>query len=193
MVALAFSRASIVAQTILVFTLRKLADAVDSSAAPNVTQLGHTVNWYTYFNQHFKKVKGISSYHHFIFSTDYPGTVQVNEFADGPQDAIEILKAGAAPQLSAAHLPDLLPGGGLTREGERSTCSGKSESSSPPRFRMSCALNQVMTRTIKQSGSVCARVFFSFTLQTFLFLNFENGTLNTHSMLFLMDISWHRL
>ena len=47
--------------------------------------------------------------------------MQVDVSADGPQEAVNILKAGAAPQLSAAHLPDLLPRGGLTREEERST------------------------------------------------------------------------
>ena len=67
MVALAFSSRSIVAQTF--YTIRQLAEAVDSSAAPYVTRLGHTVNWYTwdtYVGQDFKKVKRISSYHHFI-------------------------------------------------------------------------------------------------------------------------------
>ena len=100
-----------------IFTLEQLAATVDSSATPNVAQLGG-VNWYAwdqYFNTRFKKIKGISKLQHFSFDAEKPGEVLTKKTVTSPPTTVQILKVDAH-QLSAAELPQLLPRGGMTQD-----------------------------------------------------------------------------
>ena len=101
-----------------IFTLGQLEDVLNQSATCSVAQPGRDVNYYewdTFFDQHFKKIKGISKHHHFKFVSTEPGKVTVQELRKSPPKTVTILKTSVA-ELKAAGLPNLLPRGGITAE-----------------------------------------------------------------------------
>jgi len=82
-----------------VSSLQDIADAVNSSADVNVAQLVGTqdggmvvpmYDWATYLGEHFSKMPGMKSYHHF-FSASTPGVVTVKEFSDSQSSTFKLL------------------------------------------------------------------------------------------------------
>ena len=69
--------------------------------------------WDSFLVGHFKPIKGIRGYHHFVFDSERPGVVMVKETVDGPEQEVSILTTSKAAVLSAG-LPDILPAAGLS-------------------------------------------------------------------------------
>ena len=88
-----------------------IADVVDKSAVCNVPQLVHTEDteivptrdWRTFLLPHFRKIPGIKQYHHFRFSSSFPGTMFVRHHADTTETSLPILRDDWHP------IPDHLP------------------------------------------------------------------------------------
>lgn len=99
------------------YTLQQLTAAVNNSASCNVADQDGVVwyEWDKFFDGFFKKVKGISQYHHFTFDSAAAGEVQARALADNPPEAHAILKVDKS-QLSRHQLPPVLPSAGLTDE-----------------------------------------------------------------------------
>ena len=77
-------------------SLFDIMQAVDSSTTTNVnygklvglhdgTVLVKTYQWDEHLSTYFRKLKGISRYHHFRFSEDSPGKVFYRKYADSPE------------------------------------------------------------------------------------------------------------
>ncbi|XP_031553742.1 uncharacterized protein LOC116290781 [Actinia tenebrosa] len=49
-------------------------------------------DWVSFFKQYFKKIKGISKFHHFRFSKEHPGVVYCRKLIDSPEIKHQVLK-----------------------------------------------------------------------------------------------------
>ena len=105
-----------------VSSLQDVADVVNSSADVNVAQIVGTqdgsvvvpmYDWATYLGQHFRKLAGMKSYHHFSAST--PGVTTVKEFSDSESSSFK-LQADNSWVPTADELPPLITPLGLSKE-----------------------------------------------------------------------------
>ncbi len=81
--------------------LDDLVRVVTTSASSNTAQLVGTqsgdvivptYNWSEHFGSHMKKIPNITTYHHFLFSSDKPGVITVKEHIGSPELSINIKK-----------------------------------------------------------------------------------------------------
>lgn len=86
-----------------VSSLFDLLEAVDKSTVSGVniaklcglhdgTVLVHVYDWVTFLENYFKKIPGISKFHHFRFSKEHPGVVFCRNFVDSEEIEFQILK-----------------------------------------------------------------------------------------------------
>ena len=86
-----------------VSSLFDLMSAVDKSTVSGVnisklcglhdgTLLVSVYDWVTFLEPYFKKIPGISTFHHFRFSKDHPGVVFCRTLVDSPEIEFQILK-----------------------------------------------------------------------------------------------------
>ena len=86
-----------------VSSLFDLMSAVDKSTVSGVnisklcglhdgTLLVPVYDWVTFLEPYFKKIPGISTFHHFRFSKDHPGVVFCRTLADSPEIGFQIFK-----------------------------------------------------------------------------------------------------
>lgn len=75
------------------------------------TVLVPVYDWATYLQPFFKKISGISKYHHFRLSKEQPGVVFCREFVDSPETQWQILKD--VSNKPPARLPPIITPPGL--------------------------------------------------------------------------------
>ncbi|XP_065195728.1 uncharacterized protein LOC135827131 [Sycon ciliatum] len=102
------------------YTMGQLCDVVNSSSICNAAQTipgsGLVLyEWDTFFEGLFRPIPQVSKQHHFLFSCETPGIVDVKKLVDDNFTPVAILKT-AAEQVQAAGLPNVLPPGGMSRE-----------------------------------------------------------------------------
>ena len=86
----------------------------------NVANLGAVTwhEWDTFFDEHFKKVPGVSTYQHFTFTSAFPGAVEVKERVDSETHRVTILKSDPSI-LTSVSLPPIIPCGGMSAERQK--------------------------------------------------------------------------
>ena len=102
--------------------LDDIAEVVDSSAHVNIPQLVGTqegdilvkcYDWATMFKPHFRKLKHIKSYRHFMFDSSTPGVVCCKVVSDSEVELIDLLKTWSP---TASDLPPQIYPAGLSLE-----------------------------------------------------------------------------
>ena len=120
-----------------VSSLFDLMSAVDNSTVSRVnisklcglhdcTRSVPVYDWVTFLEPYFKKIPGISTFHHFRFSKDYPGVVFCPTLVDSPEIEFQILK-NLEIRLSI-QLPPKIVFLGLGEKKKNDTCIGRSGS-----------------------------------------------------------------
>ena len=103
--------------------LSDIASVVKHSATVNEVRLVGTedgdvhvptYNWLSHFAPHLKKLSSIKSYHHFEFSSLYPGSVVYKEYSDTPSTTATLLKHDWEP--SYTDLPPMIEPPGLSAD-----------------------------------------------------------------------------
>ena len=75
-----------------------------------VRLLSKTYDWSTFLGNYFRKMSGITKYHHFRFCMQKAGTVYCKEFVNSTEVEFDLLKnAKALPSLVLP--PDVVPEG----------------------------------------------------------------------------------
>ena len=74
-------------------------------------------DWATYLQPFFKKISGITKYHHFRLSKEQPGVVFCREFVDSPETQWQILKD--VSDKPPARLPPIITPPGLDDDRKR--------------------------------------------------------------------------
>ena len=102
-------------------SLRSLAAVVDSSAECNYSQLVTSedgkllvpiYDWTSYFSSHFRRLQGITQYHHFHFNANQPGEVIIKERFDTAETTVRLLKHDWVP--NSEELPEVITPKGLS-------------------------------------------------------------------------------
>ena len=83
--------------------------------AENGAVFVNTYDWLSFFAPRFKKVPNIKSYHHFLFSSTRPGTVECKEFSDSRETVFTLLK-NQTWNPSLTELPAVMHPSGLSSE-----------------------------------------------------------------------------
>ena len=107
----------------IVGDLSDLAEAINSSARPNTTELVGledgtvlvpTYDWVEFLGSHFRKIPQLKKQHHFTFSRTGQGKVTLKECNDSEEVKFKMLKANWSP--SATDLPPVITPSGLSAE-----------------------------------------------------------------------------
>ncbi|XP_061192127.1 uncharacterized protein LOC133200324 [Saccostrea echinata] len=108
-------------------SLPGLLDVVNKSAKSNtaVTYLNEAgehcwewFDWKTFISQYFRPVRGIRKFHHFKFSSSFPGKVYVRETFYHAETEVELLKSSVTPEdlTAVAVMSEIIPPGGISPE-----------------------------------------------------------------------------
>ena len=108
-----------------VSSLFDIVEAIDKSTLTGVnygklvglhngTVLVKTYDWASHLGRYFRKINGVSKFHHFRFSKDNLGKVFCRESADSPEKEFELLKN--RNDLPPSILPPQVVPGGLDEE-----------------------------------------------------------------------------
>ena len=104
-------------------SLRDVVNVVNKSADCNFAQLvsqedGSTIvptyDWASFFAAHFRELPSITNFHHFRFSSSFPGVVYYKEHADSLEVSFNLLKPSWTP--SEQEMPDIIQSNGLSAE-----------------------------------------------------------------------------
>ena len=127
----------------------------------------HYYNWTDFLSALFAPVPNVTSYYHFRFTEDHPGTVFVRQFADTEEKQVVIIKAHSTIDKTA--LPPALAPFGLSEERQqylfdhiRPFCDEKyrdetcPQPSSQKRSRSQALLNDTEDPPAKQSKRLCS-------------------------------------
>lgn len=82
------------------------------------TVLVPVYDWVTFFEPYFKKIPGISNFHHFRFPKEHPGMVFCRTHVHSPEIEFQILKDPAV-KSTAHNLPRVIVPVGLNEERKR--------------------------------------------------------------------------
>ena len=82
------------------------------------TVLAPVYDWVTFFEPYFKKIPGISNFHHFRFPKEHPGMVFCRTHVHSPEIEFQILKDPAV-KSTAHNLPRVIVPVGLNEERKR--------------------------------------------------------------------------
>jgi hypothetical protein len=103
-------------------SLKDICDVVNNSAVCNVAQpvseqdgtiIVPTHDWQQFLNHHFRKLKNISTYHHFRFSSSDPGVVFLKQYDDSAKERVPLLKGNWQPDND---FPKVIQPAGLSLE-----------------------------------------------------------------------------
>lgn len=98
----------------------QLVTTIEASATQNKVKLysWEWRDWDTFLSKKFKKIIGITKFHHFHFSKAHPGIVKVKESAEGEEVSLQLLKSEDT-SVDASDLPDVIAAGGLSDDRQK--------------------------------------------------------------------------
>ncbi len=111
-----------------IYTYDQLCDLIENSSAnghnlcqryrdENGTECFEYRDWSDWFLKYFRKLPGITNYHHFHINSKKPGIVTVKETIDGPEEEFMLLKAEFPYDFNTRpRLPRRLEPSGLSPE-----------------------------------------------------------------------------
>ena len=103
--------------------LQDIVDVVNSSADVNTAQLVGTEDgeilvptyaWDDFLREHFRKLPGIKSYHHFVLSASSPGVVTLKTFSDSTASTFTLVYDDDNWAPTAEELPPIVQPSGLS-------------------------------------------------------------------------------
>lgn len=96
-------------------TPQHVRDLIESSSTQNKSCLFQWEwrDWDSFLSKKFRRIAGITKFHHFHFSSEFPGQVKMKELLDGPETTVTLSKV-AVDAVVSSDLPEVLPPAGLT-------------------------------------------------------------------------------
>ena len=115
-------------------TIQDLAEVITSSSLENDVSCAdwYWRDWDSFLQLRFKKIVGITAYHHFTFSSENPGCVVMKKTVDDEEPVlIQLSREPPIDLLDDQILPDVLPPAGVSKARAKYLYTNVSPFSSP--------------------------------------------------------------